>query len=386
MAEDRSVEFLDLVVIFVKRKKLFTTLILSVAVLTYLFIFFFIRSQYDSSALIIPSEQNEASIFGSLLKTFSNLPIGLTGANQSSSTDMYKTIVYSRTNLEKVVSKFNLMREYGLESMEKTLKELTSNISVEETKQGAFEITARATSPEKAADMTNYIISLLNETIVDLNVKKAKDNKEFLENQYETIKINLKNSEDSLNAFQKVSGIYDAEEQIKATIEAYADMDAQLAQREIEKRIIEKTVGFGTPQTKNAEISYDQFKEKVAELKKGIDKDSPILALNTLPNKALKYLRYYRNVKINEKLLEFIIPLYEQSKIEVQKNIPVLQVVDYGVPPEKRSFPKRTLITLIITFIITLLVYLVILLKELISNSSNPKVIFIREELFRFRK
>ncbi|MCZ7614320.1 MAG: hypothetical protein M5T52_12495 [Ignavibacteriaceae bacterium] len=49
-----------------------------------------------------------------------------------------------------------------------------------------------------------------------------------------------------------------------------------------------------------------------------------------------KFLRLYRDIEIYTAILEFIVPIYEQAKLEEQKNIPVLQVIDYGVVPEKK--------------------------------------------------
>ncbi len=382
MAKERSFEFLDLVIILVKKKKLFLTLFFSCLVLSYLIIFFFVPSKYDSTALIIPSEQDQVSSFSSLLKTFSNLPIGLGGLQQSNSIDMYITIIYSRTNLEKVIYKFQLMKHYNLDSMEKTLEQLKKNINVAETKENAFLIKVRADSPKRSAAMANYIIDLLNKTIINLNVEKAQDNRIFLGNRYKEIKDNLKKAEDSLANFQNKSGLMDAELQTKATIETYSNLESELAQKEIESEIVKKIVGKESPQAKNAQISYQEFKAKVNSIMQGEKKDSPLLPLKSLPNKALEYFRYYRKVKINNKLLEFIIPLYEQSKIDEQKNIPILQVIDRAVPPEKKSYPQRVLTAVIITVAVNLIIFLIIILKEILNNTNNPKLLIIVENLF----
>jgi uncharacterized protein involved in exopolysaccharide biosynthesis len=63
-----------------------------------------------------------------------------------------------------------------------------------------------------------------------------------------------------------------------------------------------------------------------------------------VPELGLQYLRLYRDYEIQNKLLEFILPLYEQAKIEEQRDVPVVQVLDRAVPPEKKARPFRTLI------------------------------------------
>ena len=117
--------------------------------------------------------------------------------------------------------------------------------------------------------MTNYIIEQLNKTIVDLNIRKARDNKNFLGGKYDEIKTNLKNAEDSLKHYQKRSGVLEAEGQTKATIEEFSKMEAELATKQIELSVIKKIFGDDAPQVKNQEIAVKEFKDKLAGLQSG---------------------------------------------------------------------------------------------------------------------
>jgi capsule polysaccharide export protein KpsE/RkpR len=379
-------DILDYFLIFFKWKYFFLVQFISVMIISYLLIYFFIPPKYDSSALIIPSKQEQLSGLSSVLRSFSSLPIGLGGLSADNSIDRYNTIVYSRTNLDSVIKKFDLVKEYNLESVEKTEKALRKNITADETKEGAYSITVRASSPEKAANMTNYIVDRLNKTIIDLNIRKARDNKNFLGGRYNEIKTNLKNAEDSLKLYQKRTGVLEAEGQTKATIEEFSKMEAELATKEIELSVIKKIFGKEAPQVKNQEIAVKEFKDKLTGLQSGTEKNSLLLPLKSLPDKAVNYLRYYRNVKIYSSMLEFIIPLYEQAKFDEQKEVPILQVIDYGVPPEKKSYPSRVLFSLIITFASLLIVFLIILIKEIVQNSDNPKMAMLRKEMRLIKK
>lgn len=384
--DNRGFDILDYFLISLKWKYFLIIQFVCVLIISYLLIYFFIPAKYDSSALIIPSQQEQLSGLSSVLKSFSSLPIGLGNLDKDNNIDRYNTIIYSRTNLDKVIKKFDLVNEYNLGSMEKTEKALSKNITADETKEGAYSITVRASSPDKAAEMTNFIVDQLNETIINLNVRKARDNKNFLGERYNEIKINLKDAEDSLKLFQKRSGVLEAENQTKATIEEFSKMEAELATREIELSVIKKVFGEEAPQVKNQEIAVKEFRNKLAELQSGGEKNPLLLSLSSLPEKVVSYLRYYRNVKIYTSMLEFIIPLYEQAKFEEQKEVPILQVIDYGVPPEKKSYPSRVLFSLVIAFASLLLVFLIIIIKEILQNSDNPKMAIIRKEIKFLKK
>ncbi len=43
-------------------------------------------------------------------------------------------------------------------------------------------------------------------------------------------------------------------------------------------------------------------------------------------------------------------PMYEQAKVEEQKSIPTIMVIDKAVPPELKYSPKRSVIILGFSF------------------------------------
>ncbi|MFA7228532.1 MAG: Wzz/FepE/Etk N-terminal domain-containing protein [Melioribacteraceae bacterium] len=385
MNEDKGFSFLDYIIIVLKWKKFLLTFTAVIAVITYLGIYFLIRPQFDSTALIVPSEQDQMGGISSLIKSFSNLPVSIPGLKKSSSTDIYKTIIYSRTTMEKLIRKFGLYDEYGYDTMDETIKEARNNVFADETQESAYEVTVRASSPQKAADMANYLVDELNKTIIEMDVRKSKENREFLANRYEEIKINLKVSEDSLTRYQQKTGILMAEDQTKASIEAYTKLEADLAAKQIELSIVQKLYGEDSPQAKNSNISVVEYESRLNKIKSGTDNSNLFLAIKNLPAKGMNYLRLFRDVKINQAMLEFIIPLYEQARFEEQKNIPFLQIIDNAKPPEIKAYPKRFTLTLIITAVILLLAVFSIILREVVRNSDDPELKFVWNNLLSFR-
>ncbi|MCX6173162.1 MAG: Wzz/FepE/Etk N-terminal domain-containing protein [Ignavibacteriales bacterium] len=385
MAENIGLSFFDYLIIIIKWKKFLISLAVVVAVLSYLGVYFLIPPQYDATAVIVPSEQDQMGGITSLLKSFSNLPVSIPGLKKSTSTDIYKTIIYSRTSMEKLIEKFGLYKEYGYHTMDETINEARSHVFAEETKENAYEITVRASSPKKAEEMSNFLVDQLNSTIIEMDVRKSKENKEFLANRYSEIKDNLKNSEDSLTRFQQATGILMAEDQTKASIEAYTKLEADLAAKQTELSIVQKLYGQDSPQAYNSKISVTEYENKLNKIKAGTDGNNLFLAIKNLPSKAMNYLRRYRDVKINQAMLEFIIPLYEQARFEEQKNIPFLQIIDHAKAPEKKAYPKRFTITIVITAIIMFIMIFVVILREVAGNSDDPKVKFVRNNLFSFR-
>lgn len=381
MAEERSIDIIDHLIFLLKKKYLLGVIFLTVFVLSYLAIYFFIDEQFEAKALIIPSEQDQIGGFSSILKNIPSMALNLGGLKKGSGTEIFTTIVYSRSNLEKIIKKFDLLTEYDLESMDKAVKALKKNIIAGEDENEAFEIIVRAKDRNKAAAMANFIVDELNTTLINLNVRKSRENREFLEKRYNELKINLKNSEDSLKLFQERSGIFEAENQTKATLEGLIKLESEYALKEMEYKVMEQVYGKNSPQILPSKLAVEEYRRKLNDIKKGKGDFTSFISVANIPKGTMQYFRYFRDVKIYNTILEFILPLYEQAKFEEQKNIPVLQVIDRAAPPEKRAYPQRLLMSLIISVMVIFLAIAFLTIDNILRNSTNPKLVSLRKEI-----
>jgi capsule polysaccharide export protein KpsE/RkpR len=391
MSVDKGVDLLDYFVLVTKwRKYLFVLLLFSLTI-SYLSIYLFIDDQFDATATIIPLEDENAGGITGLMKGLRGLPMGLSGGTSRGDIGKYNTIIYSRTNLEDVIGRFGLVAIYHLDSasvdcMEKAVKKLAKDIITEETEESAFKITVRANNARRAADITNYLVALLNKRVIDLKVNKSKESRLFLEKRVGEIQQELRVSEDSLKFFQERSKMFEVESQLRVILAAYSELESQLIARQVEKGILEKVYDKESPQVQNMDIQIAEYERKLSQLRNSGQPGSIFLSINGLPRTAEEYVRRFRDVKINNALLEFIVPLYEQAKFDEKKDYPVLQVVDFAVPPAKRTYPPRTLFALAISLAIVFIALLGIFLREMLLSSNNPKVLYITRELLRSTK
>jgi tyrosine-protein kinase Etk/Wzc len=128
-----------------------------------------------------------------------------------------------------------------------------------------------------------------------------------------------------------------------------------------------------SPQVKEIQMQIEVYRKKVNQLRTQNDPGSPLLPLRELPQTAVEFLRRYRAVELDNLILQYILPMYEQAKIEELKDYPVLQVIDAAVPPAKKSYPPRTLFSLIGAFSVTVLVFLVLLVRGGAVNPLDPR-------------
>src|SRR6202012_5150021 len=81
------------------------------------------------------------------------------------------------------------------------------------------------------------------------------------------------------------------------------------------------------------------------------DKGELYPPLRQLPRLAVPYADLYRRVKVEETVFELLTQQYEMARIEEAKDIPVVSVIDPPGIPEKKSFPPRLLLSLLLTFL-----------------------------------
>lgn len=385
MAENHDSSFLDYLVLIVTWKRLFLVLAASLMVVSYLMIYFFIDPEYDSSAVIMPTEDKGLGGISSIMKNLSNVPLGLGSVSKSSDMDLYTTIIGSRAMLEKIVVKFDLMKDYHQKSMEKAVEILRGKIKKRVTDENAYEITVRATSAQKSVDMANYILEELNRVVVELDVAKSRENRIFLEQRYNEMTNNLRLAEDSLQYYQESTGMLEAKEQSKLIITTYSTFEAELISKQIELSILERTQSKDSPQLQGLRMQVNEYESKLTSMKKKGEENGIILALDSLPSAAKQYLRHFRDVEVYSKILEFLVPMYEQSRFEEEKNVPVLQVIDHPVAPEKKSYPPRFLFSLFITIGGLLMAFFYLLLNENDEWKKSEKILFIKSNILRWR-
>ncbi len=385
MAEYRGFDIFDILVFVLQRKKVLTIIFLSSLVISYVGIYFLIEEQYEATATIIPSD-DDASGLGGMLKGLKGLPINLGKSGSSSSeVNRYNTIIFSRTTLEEIINKFNLYKVYDIDTTDKeykeiALKRLRKEIITAETKEDAYEITARSSSAQRAADIVNFIIETLNSRMIQLKVSKSRENRLFLEKRVAEITRELHNSEDSLRKFQEASGLLDIKSQLPEVVSIYSSLEGDLISKKLKRSVLENIYDKQSSEVKNLTIEIDEYEKKLKDLKSGGERDGMLLAMKSLPQNALEYLRRFRQVEINSSILEFAIPLYEQAKLDEKKDYPVLQVIDYGVPPVKKSWPPRILFGFLGAIFVTIGYIFYLFVQTITVESLNPKVIKLRQE------
>lgn len=348
---------------------------------------------YKSTASVLPAENNDfLSMTGlsSLAKGFS-ASRGLAAlSGNSTETDRFVAILKSATITNEVIKKFDLRKEYDLENTiyEKVVKEWLSNFELEVQDEGNLSITVYDKNPQKAAEIANYLVQRLNEKNTELLVRNAKANREFVEKRYLQNINDITDLESEMKTFQQKYGVIAVPEQLEATVKSMSEIYANLYKKEIELNIAKQSYGLDHPITKGYEVEVEEVQKKINKLNAGVDasqKDVNLLIpFKKAPEIGNAYLKIYRNLEIQYKILEFIQPLYEQAKVEEVRNTPSVLILDDAFPADHKAKPK-ILFYFLISFVISLsIAFVIVLILEIFSRLKTidrNKYDYIRKTL-----
>jgi tyrosine-protein kinase Etk/Wzc len=318
-----------------------------------------ITPDFKSMASVFPAE--EADLLGSLGDVSSLVsslaPKGLTSLTADPELDKYIAILNSGRVLGEVIKKFDLVNVYGITDYprEKTSERLLDNVEFSVEPEGNLTITVFDEDPQRAADMANYFVEQLNETNSEIRGQNARANREYVEERYKDNIRELATAEDSLREFQHRYGVVALQEQTEASIKAGADLGAQLAVKEVQLRILKQNQSDDSPVVKSAELEVSELRRMLVQMNSGVgDIDaasSVFVPFKKIPQLGTEYIRRFRDVEIQNEILKFLTPLYEQAKVEERRQTPSVLVLDKASPAERKSRPKRLLIVIISTFL-----------------------------------
>ncbi|HAL57089.1 MAG TPA: hypothetical protein DCP63_11605 [Bacteroidetes bacterium] len=332
---------------------------------------------YESTVSFVPPKETGAlGSLGSLTSTLRDIaPLrslgGLAGARGT--TYNFLSILDSRSTKDAVIRKFNLMEVYDISdsSMEKTVKELESNVTIDVAEEGHISVSVLDTDPQRAAAMANYYVEVLNTISDGLNIQSTSKYRTYLEQSVREVKDSLKVYEEAYTSFQKHHGMMAVPEDVQGSAKAVAQLYSEKTLKEIEVQFLTQMMGVTNPELERRKMELRILDQK----------------LSLVPDLALEHFRLYRAILIQSKILEVLIPLYEQSRFEEKKELPSVAVLDRAVPAERKAKPKRLLIVLISTFSAGLLTLVLVALRERIIDlrTESPDRYQVLRSVFRLK-
>jgi len=312
---EEEINLLELFLV-IRRYLKFITGIFFISVIATMIILLLKPKEYKATATILPPITSEASIMANLPSDFSGII-----KQQPTPTDIFVTILKSRSMRDDIIDKFNLMNIYKCGTREEARKKIGDNTEIKVTKEKTITISYIDTDKERARDITNFYITNLDKIIRELNITNASQKRKFIEGRVEDTKKALKDIEERLKNYQ-----------IENKIVVEKDM-GEVAVGELQGRLIAKKIELEAKQKFTTPNNPDiiKLKNEIEEMEKQIMKLPPI---------ETESARLIREYKTQETLYTLLVSEYEKAKIEEARDTPNVQICDWATTPEKKYRPK----------------------------------------------
>jgi uncharacterized protein involved in exopolysaccharide biosynthesis len=355
-----------------------------------LVVVFLIPKRYESTARIMPPENSGAgtAIMAALagrgmseLGGLGTLAGTLLGARTSG--PLYVDLLRSDTVSGHLIDRFQLQQVYGKRYRVDAAKKLARRtIITEDKKSGVIAVTVEDPDPRRARDLAQGYLDELNLLVNRTNTSSAHQERVFIERRLADARDDLERAQRDMSDFSSTHTTIDIKEQTRATVEAAVKLQAQLIFEQSELNSLKQIYGDGNVRVRAARARMASLQQELAKMSgssaplqddapantdstPSLDSNSTLYPpLRQLPRLAVPYADIYRRVRVQETVFEMLTQQYEIARIQEAKEIPVVRVIDSPGIPEKKSFPPRTLFTLMLTVLTIAIAALAILLRH----------------------
>jgi tyrosine-protein kinase Etk/Wzc len=378
-----AVDLLDLALVVAKHKRLIFGLPFLIAVFTAA-ISLLIPNVYTSTARILPPQQQQSAAIA-LLSQLGSIG-GLLGAGAKNPSELYVGMLKSRTIADRLIEAFKLQQVYGEDTLVQTRRALEKVTDIEVSKEGIVTVSVEDEDPKRAAAMANAYITELDRLSQGLAVTEAGQRRLFFERQLKSAKTELADAEVGLRKTQESSGLIQLEDQARAIITAIATLKAQVIAKEVEVTSMRSFATTDNPEYVRAQQQLGGLRKELTSLQRkhnvNVEGDV-ILPTGNIPAAGLEYVRKLRDVKYQETLFELLAKQYELAKIDEAKEAGLIQVIDHAIEPDRKSKPKRGLITILVAFVALVAAVLLAFFREARERAEQDPVQAARLDALR---
>jgi capsule polysaccharide export protein KpsE/RkpR len=350
--------------------------IAAIALCLSLIIAFVIPKRYESTARIMPPENSNsgtamlAALAGRSLgglDGLGSLAASFLGAHGTSA--LFVDLLRSSTVTGDLIDRFGLQKAYHKRYRIDTAKYLARHTSIaDDKKSGVITVTVTDTDPRRARDLAQGYLDELNMLVNRTSTSSAHRERMFVERRLDAVKNDLENAQQALSNFSSTHSTIDIHEQTRAMVDTGAKIEGELVATQGELDSLRQVYGDSNIRVRSAAARIADLKRVLTKMggtseqlspggetaesgdsTTGTAADELYPPLRQLPRLAVPYADLYRTVKVQETVFEFLTQQYEIARIQEAKDIPAVSVIDSPGIPEKKSFPPRLLLAVLLT-------------------------------------
>lgn len=324
---------------------------------------FLVKEEFEATALLLPpKEQRQGFGFSDLL---SALPIpSLRLGEKGTPADIFIATLESPGTRRQVVDKFDLMQLYEADTMTDAIEVLESKTTIDKTEQGTILVAVLDEDPQRATDMVDHYIAVLDRTNKNISQKTASERLDFIRELLKQEDDKLEEKMELLEEFQSEYNAISIEDQAKAVIRAAAGMQTDAIELEIARQaLILSGLDPGHDKVEKLKREISLREEVMVMLRDGLEVEGTdllrnktlqleldenlFLPLKQIPGVAQEFATLEKDVLVQKALLQLLLQQEAEALIEARNTTSTVQILDPAIPPEIKAKPQRLLIVII---------------------------------------
>lgn len=331
---------------------------------------FLLPNTYRAEARLIAPRTSGLLGGAGLLSEPVGIGLNLAGAmNINQESRLFEHIIRSRTIADRTIDAFGLMGIYGLETHDAARWTFGKHLDVDIT-DGVIKVGFLDEDPGRAMRICSFITQELETVYARTLTSRARSRRKFLEKRLETIRTDLRLSEEELQSLKERSGAVEPTEQARVTLDVSGRILGEYYKQLVETRVLARAQSESSPALITARTRLEELESQLRQLDSGSPPaqaassrttaalpSSAILPLSRVPTIEVQIRRATRHLTILEKLFALITQEYEAARIEEVNDVKHLTLLDAPIVPETKHAPRRKMYVLAFGLIGTFLAF-----------------------------
>lgn len=326
-----------------------------------------IPARYEASVQLMPPDNQSTTgmaMLAALTAKSGNSSLGgiagdLLGIKSSGA--LFIGVLSSRTVQDRLVERFQLKKVYSFKLDEDARRKLAEKTSLsEDRKSGIIDIAVVDRDPRRAAAIAQAYVEELNQLVTELSTSGAHRERVFLEERLKAVKQDLDDASRKFSQFASKNAAIDIKEQGRAMVDAASKLQGEKIAAESELKGLEQIYMPNNVRVRAAQARISELQNQLEKLggkgagaadrTAGPTSDALYPSIRELPLLGVTWADLYQRTRIQEAVYEGLTQQYELAKVQEAKETPSVKVLDRARVPERKAFPPRTFITILVAF------------------------------------
>ena len=312
---------------------------------------------YESTATILaPDERGGRSLGLASALAASGVAQAVPGLSMALLTpqrDVFVSLLKSRTMGQDVVQRFDLQERFQAPFLSDAIRRLSGMTTVTSTKEGVISVNVQDTDPQLAAEMANFYVTRLDQTITRFATTEASKQRVFIADRLTETERELRRAEETLRQFQETNKVIALQEQARGAVETAAHLKGEIMASEVQLEVMRKFATDANPEVVKLKQRIQEMKRHLSGMQYGKGWVLPAENRNPgeprhemhipfaqVPELGIELARLMRDVKVQETVYTLLTQQLEQAKIAEARDMPTVQALDKAVPADRKSKPK----------------------------------------------